>query len=91
MIGDLTVWLLVCGLIAGIVIAAWQVIVFLAVTAIGLWALSKAAEAVGDGLERSRRNKAAIIGRADRQHHLIMSGDDEGGTYGDYLPPHNLR
>lgn len=91
MTSDLTAWLLICGLVAGIVIAAWQVILLLAATATGLWLLSKAAEAVGDSLERSRRNKQAIIGRADRQHQLIMSGDDEGGTYGDYLPPSYLR
>lgn len=91
MIGDLTVWLLICGLVAGIIIAAWKVILFLAATAIGLWLLSKAAEAAGASVERSRRDKQAIIGRAERQHQLIMSGDDEGGTYGDYLPPPYLR
>lgn len=88
---ELMVWLLIAGLIVGIVIAAWQLILFLVAVAFGLWALSKAVKAIVRGLGRSRRERQAIIGRAERQHQLIMSGDDVGGTYGDYLPPESLR
>lgn len=88
---ELMVWLLIAGLIVGIVIAAWQLFLFLAAVALVLWALSKAVKAAVKSLRRRRGEKQAIITRAERQHQLIMSGDDVGGTYGDYLPPPSLR
>jgi threonine/homoserine/homoserine lactone efflux protein len=38
-----------------------------------------------DASDRRRREQASLAARADRQHALILAGDDRG-VYGDYPP-----
>lgn len=88
--GELLVWLIAGALLYG---------AFVALTA--LWPLILAGLVVWVGVKWLKRQQAIrqcrldelaqIARRADKQHKKIMTGDDAGGTYGDFMPPKGLR
>lgn len=85
--------LAVTGIVAVLVIlqAIWQILL----GGLAIFAAACAAAGIFNYANRKfdarRQYHAAIAARADRQHKQIMSGDTINGTYGDYLPPMELR
>jgi hypothetical protein len=68
----------------GFVATWWLILAALAVVAaacLGWWSCQQYDAAN----ERARRERAALIARADRQHAWVLAGDDRG-IYGDYPP-----
>lgn len=88
---DLLVWLIVGGLIFGVLTYAWPVLLAAGI----LWIMFKIVGGIHESQridrEFRRDTHKALIDRADRQHHAIMSGDLVTGTYGEHLPPQGLR
>lgn len=79
-------------LLAGaLVYAALGPLLVIAAVAAMVWLAVRIARAHGVSLQLRRDRVAAVVARADRQHQQIMSGDQIAGTYGDYLPPPELR
>lgn len=79
-------------LLAGaLVYAALGPLLVIAAFAAVVWVAARIAKAYGLSLQLRRDRIAAVVARADRQHQQIMSGDEIAGTYGDYLPPPELR
>ena len=65
------------GAVAGAVLIAWMLRNGI------LWADEASAAA--------KQKRQALAERADTQHQQIMRGDVIAGTYGDYLPPPEMR
>lgn len=86
MISDLTVWLLVGALIWVAVTTVWKFALFCIAAGTILWLIGRTIDAIQASIRRTNEDRAAIAARADHQHNLILSGDEDGGTYGTYIP-----
>lgn len=88
---ELLAWTFAGTLILAILIAALPVLLWIAGIALVAWIIGKTVESWQAHSRLIDQQIEAVVGRADRQHNLIMAGDEEAGTYGDYLPPPSLR
>ena len=83
---ELLVWLVAGTFILGAFYAALPFILRCAGIAGTAWCLSRFVEFVSGRVRGIRASRQALIDRANRQHRLILDGDEDGGTYGDYPP-----
>ena len=89
--GELAVWLIVGAFLWIVIAAIWKMLLFVAIAAAVIFAGRLTFEAISARIRRAAALRQSLIDRAEQQHQMIMSGDEEGGTYGDYLPPPALR
>lgn len=69
----------------------WPMLLAAAGIALGFLALRAISNSLSSMIDAHRATVTSVIKRADEQHSLILSGDEIGGTYGNYLPPPDLR
>lgn len=79
------------SLIAIIIWHALPILLLIVAVALIAWLVGGLLNIAGHHSHIKAAKRKALIARADRQHHKIMSGDLIGGTYGEYLPPNGLR
>lgn len=69
----------------------WGFYIFCAAIWALWWSARKLEDTAVNRYEASRKYRAGLIDRANKQHQQIMQGDEINGTYGQYLPPKGLR
>lgn len=89
--GDLVVWLFFGAFILGALMYMWPVLLIIGIVWVGVKIAGSISESNTIDRQYRKDREADLIGRADKQHHAIISGDLVTGTYGDYLPPKGLR
>lgn len=89
--GELLAFLFLVATVCIIVIATWKIFALIGAVLLVASAITGIIKAGDTGLQRRRQRESALIARADKQHNQIMSGDEINGTYGEYLPPPELR
>jgi cytochrome b subunit of formate dehydrogenase len=72
-------------LVVGFVVTYWWLILLVVVVAVAGVAVWAVLTRQGSAIERTRREYAALVARADQQHAWVLAGDDRG-IYGDYAP-----
>ena len=88
---ELLAWL-ICGVfILAALAAILPLLLWLAGIAFIGWLIGKGITSWHNTSRRIDQQIADVVARADNQHNLIMAGNEEAGTYGDYLPPPSLR
>jgi hypothetical protein len=83
---ELLIWLVAGTFILAVFYAALPFILMCAGIAVTAWCLSLLVEAVSRRVRGIRASRRALIDRANEQHRLIMDGDEDAGTYGNYPP-----
>lgn len=71
--------------------AIWPILLGIIGLAIAGMIVAAVINTVSARFDAARQERTEIVARADRQHRKIMEGDWIAGTYGDYLPPEELR
>jgi hypothetical protein len=72
-------------LVVGFVVKFWWLILVALAVAVAGWLAWCVCKQTDAAVDRTRREHAALVARADQQHAWVLASDDRG-IYGDYPP-----